>query len=137
MHAPRHYSAGLNSIPRELVYLLEAGNVPKTWNWDHIFIKICLCWQNIYEKFITKIIIHVHINGILFLSVHVGITVIALKCSKELLRLSCCSPLASSLRKYLLDYIHQYSILETLDFLVLFSMCLMVKHDFLILTSHS
>lgn len=39
--------------------------------------------------------IHIHINGILFLRVHVGIAVVALKRSEELLRPRCCFPLAS------------------------------------------
>ena len=45
--------------------------------------------------------VNLHINCILFLCIHVCITVITLKSSEELLRLGCCPPLPPSLRKYL------------------------------------
>ena len=44
---------------------------------------------------------HIHIDCILFLSIHVRIAIIALKSPKKLLRLCCRSPLASSLGEYL------------------------------------
>lgn len=46
-----------------------------------------------------------HINGILLLSIHVGITVVTLESSEELLGLGCCLPLTSPLRKYLFNTI--------------------------------
>jgi hypothetical protein len=45
---------------------------------------------------------NLHINCILFLSIHVCIAVIPLKGSEELLGLSCSLPLTPSLREYLI-----------------------------------
>lgn len=45
---------------------------------------------------------NLHINGVLFICVHICIIIISLQGSQELLRLSCCSALASSLTENLL-----------------------------------